>query len=143
MNCYHFSPEPQNWQEALASDEADEWISAGLTEINGLHEAKTWILVPREQAAGKKIFRARTVFKRKMLPPTPQHPNGSVDKYKVRITIAAFKHMLIDGVDYRDKYASTPRWQSIRIMLAMAAHFDLEIELNDIVAFFLQARRGD
>ena len=132
-------PDPNSWEEALASEDALEWIEAGLVEKNNHLANKTWILVDESEAAGKKIFHPNFVFKRKWLPATMEYPGGVLDKLKVRMTIAAFKRMLIDGVDYREKYAATPKWNSTRIVFALTAHFDWELELNDVEAFFLAA----
>ena len=136
-------PDPQGWEEALQCEDADEWIKAGEAEIQNHQSNSTWILVDRAAAAGKKIFQPRTVFKRKWLPADLENPKGKLDKNKVRITIAAFKSMLQDGVDFRSKYAATPRWNSIRLIFAIVAYYDLEMDLNDITAFFLTADLED
>lgn len=99
-------------------------------------------MVDRADAHGHRIFDNRPVFKIKWIPPSLGYPNGQIDKYKVRMTIAAYSRMLKDGVDFREKFASTPKWISIRIMFAIAAHFDLEVEIDDVVAFFLTAHLG-
>jgi hypothetical protein len=136
-----FEQDPRTWPEALQQKDANEWIKAGAEEqknhVGG--SEPTWVLVDRNRARGKKIFKERTVFKKKMLPPDEANPHGRIDRFKVRSTIAAFTRMLVNGVDYREKYAATPKWITTRFMLAMAAHFDLEIELNDVKAFFLTA----
>jgi hypothetical protein len=131
--------DPLGWSEALQRVDAQLWMEAGGVEDSNHKENKTWKLVDRSCAKGCKIFWPKPVFKVKWLPPDLDHPEGAVDKHKVRLTIAAFKTQLIDGVDFREKYAATPRWNSIRLMLAIACYFDLELELNDVVAFFLTA----
>ena len=47
--------------------------------------------------------------------------------------------MLKNGVDYREKFASTPQVDSLKILLSLVAHYDWDLELNDIVGFFLEA----
>ena len=132
-------PDPSTWEEAMASPDAEEWVKAAAIE-DANHEANgTWVLVDRSEAAGSKIFWSKNVYKKKLLPPDLDHPFGSIAKWKFRKTIQAFKAMLRDGVDYRESYAATPRWNSVRMIFAIAAHFDLDLELNDVVAFFLTA----
>ena len=125
------------WAQAMASEEREHWIDARRVENDNHKINGTWVLVDRSEAKGHKIFFPKYVLKKKMLPPDLEYPMGRVDKYKVRKTIAAYKHMLRDGVDYREKYAATPRWISYLVMFAIAAFFDLEISLSDVVAFFL------
>lgn len=133
------SPDPADWNEAMESEDAEDWIKAGEVEINNHITNGTWKLVDRAEAlaSGARIFHPRTVFKRKWLPPSLEYPNGRIEKHKVRITIAAYKRMLTNGVDYREKYAHTPRWSTVRILLALAAYYKMPLSLDDIIAFFL------
>ena len=45
--------------------------------------------------------------------------------------------MLTQGIDYAEKYASTVRWNSIKMLIAIAVLHDYDIVLFDIAAFFL------
>ena len=51
------------------------------------------------------------------------------------MTIAAYTKMLVQGIDYAEKHASTARWNTIKILLAVAVHFDYEITTCDIKTF--------
>ena len=95
--------------------------------------------MPRSEALaiGARIFKPRVVLKIKWLPPTPDHPLGQLDKFKYRLTIAAFTKMLTQGIDYAEKHANTVRWQALLVMLALAAQNDFDIVLFDIATFFL------
>ena len=55
--------EPRNWQEAMQSQQADEWRKAADTEYKSLMEHRTWELVPLPP--GKKLIGSRWVFKTK------------------------------------------------------------------------------
>ena len=133
------TPDPNNWSEADEEEDAPEWIAAGEVEYQNHVTNQTWRLVDRKKASGKKIYGCRTVFKRKWLPPTLDCPKGKLDKHKIRFTIAAFKRTMVHGVDFREKYAATPRWESIRLIFAAAAFYDLDTMLDDFVAYFLTA----
>ena len=131
--------DPTTWDEAMAGPDAAEWREAAAIE-DANHKANgTWIMVDRSEAIGHKIFWPKLVLKTKMLPPCLEYPNGKIDKRKVRKTIQAFKATLRNGVDYRESYAATPQWNSIRMIFAVACYFDLDLTLKDIVAYFLAA----
>jgi hypothetical protein len=51
--------------------------------------------------------------------------------------------MLTQGIDYKEKFASTVRWNSILVLLAIAAKFDYEISLFDMKTFFLNGKLED
>ncbi len=136
-----FGPDPNDWPEAEMSKYGNEWILARLNEQNRFKSHGVLELVLRAQvvAAGKKIFKPRPVMKIKVNPPSLQHPHGSIDKFKYRLTIAAFTKSLIQGIDYEEKYASTVRWDSIKVLLAIACKENHDIVLFDISSFFLYA----
>jgi len=48
--------------------------------------------------------------------------------------------MLTQGIDYAEKYASTVRWNSIKMLIAIAVLHDYDIVLFDIAAFFLYGK---
>ena len=134
---HNFAPDPTTWPEAEASDHAHEWIAAKLLEQETFNQRNVYELVPRNTAAGKRIFKAKPVYKTKYNLPTPDEPTGSVEKRKYRLTIAAYTKMLIQGIDYAEKYAAMVRWSSVLILIAIANTFDLNIVLFDIKSFFL------
>ena len=134
---HNFGPDPVTWAEAMASPYASEWIAARLDEKKSFAEHDVYDLVPRAEAGGKKVWKSRPVMKIKVHPPTVEAPRGTLDKFKFRNTIAAFKHMMRRGIDYKEKYASTVKWNSVKILLANAVRHDLDILLFDIKTFFL------
>ena len=93
-------------------------------------------MVPRANAKGKRIWKPKDIFKLKINPPDEEHPHGSIDKFKCRLTIAAFTKVLKQGIDYEEKYASTVRWNSIKVLIAIAVVCDYDIVLYDIASFF-------
>lgn len=140
---HNFGPEPANWEEAMASKYANEWIAAKLAEQNSFAHHNVLEIVPRSNARGKKIFKPRPVLKIKVKPPSSEHPHGAIDKFKYRLTIAAFTRTLVQGVDYEEKYASTVRWNSIKILIAIAVKMNWDIVLFDIATFFLYGKMKD
>jgi len=136
---HNWGPEPTTYEEAMALHDADQWILADLIEKEQFKALDVFETVPRSHATrrGKRIFKFKEVFKRKMNPPDEDNPLGSLDKHKFRLTIAAYTNSLREGIDYKEKNASTVRWTTIKILLAVAVKFDLDLTLIDISTFFL------
>lgn len=90
----------------MASEHAPSWILSKLKEQKSFAEHKVLTIVPRSEAleAGARICKPKVVLKIKWLPPTPDHPLGQLDKFKYRLTIAAFTRMLVQGIaiDYAE-----------------------------------------
>ena len=134
-----YGPDPDSMEEALKMDDANEWILAELAEKQSWEEHNVVEIVPRTEATShnKRVFKARPVLKKKFLPPDATHPEGRLDKYKFRLTIAAFTRMLKEGIDYTDKHAGTVRWSAVKLIVAIATKFDYDLVLFDISTFFL------
>jgi hypothetical protein len=133
-------PDPKSMVEALSSKYRDQWIAAELVEKANFEHHQVFDVVPRAEAKGRKIFKPRPVLKIKMHPPSETDPYGSIDKFKYRLTIAAFTKMLTQGIDYKEKNASTVRFNSILILLALAVYHGWDIVLYDIRSFFLYGK---
>jgi hypothetical protein len=142
INFVHsFGPDPDTLAEAIKMYDANDWIAADLTERNSLKHHKVHVAIPRADVPkGKRVFKEKRVLKRKINPPDDAHPTGSVEKHKVRMTVAAFTKMLRQGIDYEEKHAGTVRWNSIKILIAIAVKFDFDIVLIDIKTFFLYGK---
>jgi hypothetical protein len=134
-----YGPDPANMEEALKLDDADQWILAELSEKQSWDAHDVVEIVPRSVAVshGKRVFKAKPVLKKKFHPPDAEHPEGRLDKYKMRLTIAAYTRMLTEGIDYADKHAGTVRWSAMKIIIATATKFDYDLILLDISTFFL------
>ena len=61
--------------------------------------------------------------------------DGSIDKYKARLVIKAYKQT--EGLDYFDTYSHVTRINSIRMVLAIVALINLEIHQMDVKTTFL------
>jgi hypothetical protein len=137
---HSFGDTEPSWKEAMQSRYADEWIQARLSEKNSLDLHAVYEVVPRAAAEGNRIFKPRVVLKLKLNPPSPDSPYGSIDKFKYRLTIAAYTRTLKQGIDYKEKHAATVQWNSIKIIIALAVKMDWDIVLFDIATFFLYGK---
>jgi hypothetical protein len=84
---HSWGKDPVNWAEAMAGPYANEWTLAMLAERESFRQHEVHVLVPRADAAGSKIFKSRPVLKIKLNPPTADEPNGSLDKFKYRLSL--------------------------------------------------------
>lgn len=58
-------------------------------------------------------------------------------RYKARLVARGFNHK--EGVDFNDVFSPIVKHMSIRMLLAMVAQFDLELEQMDVKTAFLYA----
>ncbi|KAK9729049.1 Reverse transcriptase (RNA-dependent DNA polymerase) [Popillia japonica] len=61
--------------------------------------------------------------------------NGEISRYKARLCAKGFNQT--EGVDYTETYAPTTRYDTIRVLLAVAARNNLDIVQFDIKTAFL------
>jgi len=88
---------------------------------------KVWELVdlpPDHKSMGNKW-----VFKIK------QWADGSIDKFKVRLVAKDFTQ--IEGIDYEETFSTIVRFASIRLLVALVAHLDLELFQMDVKNAFI------
>ena len=119
--------EPTSFQEAIDSPNHKEWMEAMRDEMDSMARNKVWELVslpPRRKSIGNKW-----VFKIK------RRADGSIDKLKARLVVKGFTQ--IEGVDYEETFSPVVRIASIRLLLALVAHLDLELFQMDVKTAFL------
>lgn len=61
--------------------------------------------------------------------------DGTIDKYKARLVVKGFRQK--EGLDYFDTYSPVTRITSIRMLIALAAVYGLEIHQMDVKTTFL------
>ncbi|KAL2251492.1 UNVERIFIED_CONTAM: Retrovirus-related Pol polyprotein from transposon TNT 1-94 [Sesamum indicum] len=115
------SVEPSSVEEALKSD---KWLSAMKEEMKSLKDNKTWILVPKPKDAS--IVDCKWLFKIKQENPI---------KYKARLVAKGFTQK--EGIDYNEIFSPVVKYTTVRIILALTAHFDWELKQMDVKTTFL------
>jgi hypothetical protein len=127
--------EPRTLAEALARPEAEAamWYQAALDEMDSLVKNGVFELV--KLPPGRKVISSRWVFKIK------RDAAGLVEQYKARLVAKGYSQR--PGFDYSKTFSPTPKWVTIRAILAYAALNDLEIWSVDISSAFLNGELDD
>ena len=98
--------DPASYAEAMRSTNVDSWEEACQYEIDALNKNKTWELV--DLPAGQKAVKSKWVFKHKV--------DG---RYRTRLVAKGF--MQIPGLDYDETFSPVARFESLRLLLVLAA----------------------
>lgn len=119
--------EPKSYDEAVESNDRNEWQKAMQSEYDSLLKNQTWILV--EKPEKQKVIDNKWVYKVK------RHPNGTIERYKARVVARGFTQEY--GIDYEETFSPVVRFTSIRTMLAIAAQNRFKVKQFDIATAFL------
>jgi Reverse transcriptase (RNA-dependent DNA polymerase) len=119
--------EPSNFREAMSSTNADEWKAACKLEYDTLMGYGTWTLV--ERPPNTNIIGNRWVFRVK------RDNLGKINKPKARLVAQGFSQ--VPGIDFTETYSPTIRFTSIRFILALASHYDLELRQINVKGVYL------
>ncbi len=118
--------------EADAADNSDQWQKAMDAEIAQLDRLGTYELT--ELPADRKAISCTWVYHLK------RNSEGEIVKHKARLVARGFSQR--PGFDFDEDrlYAPVVRMETLRILLVIAAMFDLEIEQVDIVGAYLNGQ---
>ncbi|XP_076883210.1 uncharacterized protein LOC143531908 [Bidens hawaiensis] len=120
--------DPISYNEAMSSDQSSEWNKAMIDELDSMRKNDVWDLV--ELPNGFKPVGCKWVFKTKL------DPNGNVERYKARLVAKGYTQK--EGIDYQETFSPVSRKDSLRIVIALVAHFDLELHQIDMKTVFLE-----
>jgi len=118
------SNDPISFEEAAKSP---KWREAMDLEIKSIEKNGTWELTTL--LIGAKQIRAKWVFKTKL------NENGKVDKLKRRLVTKGFSQKF--GIDYTEVFAPVARWDTIRMILALAFCRGWDVYQLDLKSAFL------
>ena len=78
---------------------------------------------------GSKLIGCKWIFK------TKRDSNGNVERYKARLVAKGFNQK--EGIDYKETFSPVSTKDSFKIIMALVAHFDLELHQMDVKTAFL------
>ena len=118
--------EPTAYEESLNSSKSDQLLNAMKSKMDSMYTNQVWTLV--DPPEGIKPIRCKWIFKKKT------DMEGNVITYKARLVAKGYRQK--QGVDYDETFSPVAMLKSIRILLAIAAHYDFEIRQMDVKTAF-------
>ena len=116
--------EPQSYEEAMNSENKNEWLRAIDDEFGAHNKNETWTLTKRTQVSkNEAIMKSRWLFKRKE------------NNLKARLVIKGYADK--NNYDLTQTYAPVARMCDVRFLLIIANKYRLEIHQLDVKTAFL------
>ena len=119
--------DPVTFQEVISSSHASEWLAAMQDELVSMSHNSVWDLV--ELPKGCKPVGCKWVFK------TKRSSDGAVERYKARLVAKGYSQR--EGIDYKETFSPVSTKDSFRVIMALVAHFNLELHQMDMKIAFL------
>ena len=104
-----------NYEEAMMSPDSAKCLEAMKSEMRSMYENKVWTLI--DLPNDRRAIEIKWIFKRKT------DADSSVTIYKARISQKGFRQ--VQGVDYDESFSLVSMLKSVRIMLAIAAFYEI------------------
>ncbi|TQE04994.1 hypothetical protein C1H46_009465 [Malus baccata] len=115
------------YSDAIKSSQSFLWNNAMKEELESMFKNQVWSLV--EPKSHVKPIGCRWVYK------TKRNACGQIERYKARLVAKGFTQR--EGIDYNDTFSPVSSKDSMRIIMAITAHFDLELHQMDVKTAFL------
>ena len=120
--------DPISFNQAVSSDRSNLWYAAMEEELHSMHKNDVWTLVPNDQLVTK-VIGCKWVYKAK------RDSQGQIDKHNARLVAKGFTQR--EGFDYNETFSPVSTKDSMRVILALTTHFDLELHQMDVKTAFL------
>jgi hypothetical protein len=127
MNESVLDNDPTSFKEAMQSEFSSEWLNAMRDEMKSMSTNEVWDLV--EIPRGAKTVGCKWVYKTKC------DSKGNVERFKARLVAKGFTQR--EGIDYKETFSPVSSKNSFRIIMALVAHYDLELHQMDVKMAFL------
>ncbi|RVW63029.1 Retrovirus-related Pol polyprotein from transposon TNT 1-94 [Vitis vinifera] len=112
--------DPVSFSQAMESDDSSKWMEAMNEELKSMAHNGVWDLI--ELPNNCKPVGCKWVFK------TKRDAKGNIERFKARLVAKGFTQK--EGIDYKDTFSPVSKKDSLRIIMALVAHFDLEVTSN-------------
>ncbi|KAL6314515.1 hypothetical protein AAG906_026851 [Vitis piasezkii] len=104
------SKDPVSFSQAIGCSDSDKWIDAMNDELKSINQNKVWELTKRDS-------------------------KGNIERHKAKLVAKGFTQK--GGIDYKETFSPVSKKDSLRIIMALVAHFDLELHQMDVKTTFL------
>jgi hypothetical protein len=121
--------EPKQYKDAIRSPEAGEWRKAMQEEMESMERLGVWKKVKRPK--GITVLKGRWVYKNKL------GDNNQLIRRKARFVAKGF--LQVHGRDFFETHSPVAKMKSIKLVLSLVAHYDLELYQIDFDTAFLNA----
>ncbi|RVW35834.1 Retrovirus-related Pol polyprotein from transposon TNT 1-94 [Vitis vinifera] len=119
--------DPVSFSQAMESDDSSKWMEAMNEELKSMAHNGVWDLI--ELPNNCKPVGCKWVFK------TKRDAKGNIERFKAKLVAKGFTQK--EGIDYKDTFSPVSKKDSLRIIMALVAHFDLELHQMDVKTAFL------
>jgi len=119
--------DPVSFSEAINGDNSDKWLEAMKYELKSMAHNDVWDLL--ELPEGCKRVECKWVFK------TKRDSHDNIKCYKVRLVVKDFIQKY--GIKYKETFSPISEKDSFGIIMALIAHYDLELHQIDVKSAFL------
>ena len=119
--------DPINFRQAMESSNSQKWVHTMNEEIKSMKDNDVWDLVPLPE--GAKPISCKWIFK------TKRDSESDMERYKARLVAKGFTQK--KGIDYKETFAPVLSKDSFRTIMALVAHYDLELHQMDVKTAFL------
>ena len=119
--------DPITYEEAVSCPQSELWLDAMRDEIQSMRHNGVWELI--ELPDGHRPIGCKWVYK------TKRDSKGKVEKFKARLVAKGFTQR--EGVDYEATFSPVSSKYSFRVIMALVAHFDMELHQMDVKTAFL------
>jgi hypothetical protein len=116
-----------SFEEVMKSAYSSKWLDAIEDEMRSMSVNKVWDL--EEISKGAKTVGCKWVYKMKC------DSNGNIERFKARLVAKGFTQR--EYIDYTDTFSPVSCRDSLRIIMALVAHYDLELYQMDVKTTFM------
>ncbi|CAL1384073.1 unnamed protein product [Linum trigynum] len=114
LGLYH---DPISFSQAMESEHSDKWLAVAKEEMKSMYKNEVWDLVDLPE--GCKRVGNRWVLK------TKHDSNGNIERHRARLVAKGFTQK--SSVDYKETFSPVSKKDSLRIIMALVAHYNLEL----------------
>jgi hypothetical protein len=119
--------DPTSFEEAMRSAYSSKWLDVMEDEMRSMSINKVWDL--EEIPKGAKTVGCKWVYKTKC------DSNGNIERFKSWLMAKGF--MQRADIDYTEIFSPVSCKDSLRIIMTLVAHYDLELHQMDVKTAFL------